>query len=107
MIVSRNSLLRAKMVGFTSSNKVILFMKGTTTFPLCGLSASICFRLKKHNIDFKGVDVLQDPDLHLFLRELHSPKTMPYLYIDGKFVGGYDEIVDCLESAEGFGSLAY
>ena len=75
MIVTRNSLLRAKIMDIISSNRMVLFMKGTTTFPLCGLSASICFRLKKHNVDFKGVDVLQDPDLHLFLRELHSEAT--------------------------------
>lgn len=92
MLVTRSSLLQAKLTDIISTDKVVLFMKGTATFPLCGLSAHVCFWMRKHNLDFKGIDVLQDPELHLFLRELHSPRSMPYLYANGKFIGGYDEI---------------
>ncbi len=99
MVISRSSLLHTRLVDIVSSNKTVLLMKGTPTFPLCGLSAHVCFWMKKHNLSFKGIDVLQDPELHIFLRELHSPKTMPYLYINGKFIGGYDEIKQFFESS--------
>ncbi len=92
MVVTRNLLLHRKLTEITSANKIVLFMKGTTTFPLCGLSAHVCFWMKKYNMAFKGIDVLQDPELHIFLRELHAPKTIPYLYAHGRFIGGYDEI---------------
>lgn len=91
-MVTRGSLLRAKLEKVTSSNGSVLFMKGTAAFPLCGLSADVCFWLKKRALQFRCVDVLKDPELHLFLREVHAPSSVPYLYVDGKFVGGYDEI---------------
>ena len=92
MIITRRSLLCAKLTEIVSADRIVLFMKGTSTFPLCGLSAHVCFWMKKHNLSFKSVDVLQDPELHIFLRELHAPRSMPYLYANGKFIGGYDEI---------------
>jgi monothiol glutaredoxin len=68
-------------------------MKGTPSFPLCGLSGEVCFILKKSQLVFKAEDLLQDPELYIFLREKNSPSSVPYLYVDGKFIGGYDEIL--------------
>jgi monothiol glutaredoxin len=68
-------------------------MKGTPSFPLCGLSGKVCFILKKSQLVFKAEDLLQDPELYIFLREKNSPSSVPYLYIDRKFVGGYDEVL--------------
>lgn len=96
-MVTRGSLLRAKLGKITSSNGLVLFMKGTPGFPLCGLSANVCFWLKKRSLQFRYIDVLKDPELHLFLREIHAPSSVPYLYVDGKFVGGYDEIEEMFE----------
>ena len=98
MMVTRNLLLRARLEDIVSSNGLILFMKGTSAFPLCGLSAHVCFWLKKRSLQFQCVDVLKDPELHLFLREMHAPSSIPYLYMNGKFIGGYDEIKGMFES---------
>ncbi|MDR1982710.1 MAG: hypothetical protein LBQ08_02855 [Holosporaceae bacterium] len=84
---------RARFERIISSDRTILFMKGTPSFPLCGLSGKICFLLKKSRLDFKTKDLLQDPELYIFLREKNSPSSVPYLYMDGKFMGGYDEIL--------------
>jgi monothiol glutaredoxin len=75
-------------------------MKGSVSFPLCGLSGEVCFLLKKCNLHFKSVDVLVDPELHTFLKELHANFAIPYLYVSGKFVGGYDELCEMCRSGE-------
>ncbi|MDR3179356.1 MAG: hypothetical protein LBT70_00450 [Holosporaceae bacterium] len=75
-------------------------MKGSISFPLCGLSSSACFMLKKCNYRFSYFDVLGDPELHAFLRKRHAPSCVPYLYIDGNFVGGYNEICNMFNSGD-------
>jgi monothiol glutaredoxin len=83
-----------------SSNSSTLFMKGNASFPLCGLSGEVCFLLKKCNLQYKSVDVLADPELHTFLAKLHADFSIPYLYMSGKFVGGYSELCEICRSGD-------
>jgi monothiol glutaredoxin len=89
-------MCRVRFEKLIKSYKAVLFMKGTPSFPLCGLSGTICFLLKKNQLDFKAENLLQDPGLHVFLREKNSPSSVPYLYVNEKFIGGYDELMAML-----------
>jgi len=90
-------MFRRRFEKIINSYHIVLFMRGTLSFPMCGLSEKVCFLLKKNKVDFKTENLLQDPELHIFLRRENSPSSVPYLYVDGDFVGGYDEIITEIE----------
>ncbi len=82
------------------TNDVVLFMKGTPVFPQCGFSAAVVQILSHVEVKFKGVDVLQDPELREGIKEFSSWPTIPQLYVKGEFVGGCDIIREMFESGE-------
>lgn len=81
-------------------NRVVLFMKGTKNFPQCGFSARVVEILKKSGAQFKDVNVLTDPALRQGIKEFSNWPTIPQVYIDGKFVGGCDIVMDMFQSGE-------
>src|SRR6185436_4801236 len=81
-------------------NKVVLFMKGTKNFPQCGFSARAVEILKRCGADFKDVNVLTDPSVRQAIKEFSSWPTIPQVYIDGKFVGGSDILMEMFQSGE-------
>ena len=81
-------------------NKVVLFMKGTKNFPQCGFSARAVEILKRCGADFKDVNVLTDPSVRQAIKEFSSWPTIPQVYIDGKFVGGSDILMEMYQSGE-------
>ena len=101
-IEAEKKLLDERYKEIISSAKVVLVMKGNPKFPMCGLSSTVCWLLKKNRIDFGTIDILADPELYEFLRVLHGPEVFPYLYVQGNFVGGYDKVVSLLESGKIF-----
>ena len=72
------------------SNRVVLFMKGSKTFPQCGFSAATVEILNSYGVPFADVDVLSDPGIRQGIKEFANWPTIPQLFIDGKFVGGCD-----------------
>lgn len=82
------------------SNRVVLFMKGTKTFPQCGFSARAVDILKKCGADFKDINVLADPSVRQGIKEYSNWPTIPQVYIDGKFVGGSDILAEMFQSGE-------
>jgi monothiol glutaredoxin len=83
-----------------SKNRVVLFMKGSRTFPQCGFSARAVEVLKKAGAEFKDVNVLADPAIRQGIKDYSNWPTIPQCYIDGKFVGGSDILSEMLESGE-------
>jgi monothiol glutaredoxin len=81
-------------------NKVVLFMKGSKTFPQCGFSARAVDILKKSGAPFKDVNVLSDPALREGIKAYSSWPTVPQVYIGGKFVGGSDILLEMFESGD-------
>ena len=71
-------------------NKVVLYMKGTPAFPMCGFSAAAVKVLKEVGVPFKAVDVLAEPEKREAIKEYSNWPTIPQLYVGGKFVGGCD-----------------
>jgi monothiol glutaredoxin len=81
-------------------NRVVLFMKGTKNFPQCGFSARAVDILKKQGVEFKDVNVLADPAIREGVKEFSNWPTIPQVYIDGKFVGGSDILLELHQSGE-------
>ena len=92
--------LRERIKSTIEGSKVVLFMKGTKNFPQCGFSANVAGILKTHQVDFRDVNILTDPDLRQGLKEYSSWPTFPQLYVDGKLVGGSDIVTSLHESGE-------
>lgn len=79
---------------------VVLFMKGTPVFPQCGFSATCVQMLSNLGIPFKGVNVLEDPEVREGIKAYSSWPTIPQLYVKGEFVGGCDILREMYESGE-------
>ncbi len=83
-----------------SETPVVLFMKGTPVFPQCGFS-SVCVQvLGNLGIPFKGINVLEDPDVREGIKSFSNWPTIPQLYVKGEFVGGCDIVREMYESGE-------
>jgi len=81
-------------------NPVVLFMKGTPMFPQCGFSAAVTQALTQLGVKFKGIDVLQDPDIREGVKAFADWPTIPQLYVKGEFVGGADIVREMYASGE-------
>ena len=81
-------------------NKVVLFMKGTKNFPQCGFSARSVEILKKCGAEFKDVNVLTDPEIRQGIKDFSNWPTIPQVYVNGKFIGGSDILMEMFQSGE-------
>jgi len=72
------------------NNPVVIFMKGTPQFPMCGFSMRAAAALAECDIPFAHVNVLQDPEIFENLPRYADWPTFPQVYIDGELVGGCD-----------------
>lgn len=81
-------------------NDVVLYMKGTATFPQCGFSAVVVQVLNHLGVKFKDVNVLADEGLRQAIKDYTDWPTIPQLYIKGEFIGGADIVRDTYQSGE-------
>jgi monothiol glutaredoxin len=82
------------------ANDVVLYMKGTPVFPQCGFSSAVVQVLTHLGIKFKGINVLEDPEIRNGIKEFANWPTIPQLYVKGQFIGGCDIVRDLYESGE-------
>ena len=71
-------------------NRVVVYMKGTPAFPMCGFSAATVEVLREIGVPFKAVDVLAEPEKREAIKAYSNWPTIPQVYAGGKFVGGCD-----------------
>ncbi|QKX01648.1 Grx4 family monothiol glutaredoxin [Wolbachia endosymbiont of Cruorifilaria tuberocauda] len=81
-------------------NDVLLYMKGTSDFPQCGFSGLVVSILKKLNVKFKYINVLEDNEIRQSIKEFSDWPTIPQLYIKGEFIGGSDITREMYEKGE-------
>ena len=82
-------------------NRVVLFMKGTAQFPMCGFSGRAMQILKACGVDdLKTVNVLDDEGIRQGIKEYANWPTIPQLYVNGEFVGGSDIMMEMYEAGE-------
>ena len=82
------------------SNDVVLFMKGTPQFPMCGFSGQVVQILDYLGVPFKGLNVLESDELRQGIKGFSNWPTIPQLYVKGEFVGGSDIIREMFQSGE-------
>ncbi len=83
-----------------NDNDVCLFMKGTPDTPQCGFSMAISNMLKILEVNFKGINVLENEQLRYEIKKFSEWPTIPQLYIKKEFVGGCDIVKEMYESGE-------
>ena len=84
-----------------STHPVVLYMKGTPTFPQCGFSAKAAQILKQCGVkDYFSVNVLEHPGIRAGIKDFSSWPTIPQLYINGEFIGGCDIMKEMYQSGE-------
>ena len=76
------------------NNKIMLYMKGEKDQPMCGFSAQVVNILGKYGANFESQNILEDWDLREGIKEFSSWPTIPQLYVDGKFIGGCDIVME-------------
>ena len=82
------------------NNEVCLFMKGTPDAPQCGFSMAVSNMLKILEVNFKGINVLEDQSLREGIKIFSDWPTIPQLYIKKEFVGGCDIVKEMYSSGE-------
>jgi monothiol glutaredoxin len=82
------------------SNDICLFMKGVPEAPQCGFSMTVSNILKLLNVNFKGINVLENENIRQGIKEYSDWPTIPQLYIKSEFVGGCDIIKELFEKGE-------
>jgi len=92
--------LRARIQNILDTHKIVLFMKGTKSFPQCGFSATVVDILKRLDVDFHAVNVLADPELRQGMKEFTNWPTFPQLYVEGRFIGGCDIVREMFQHGE-------
>ena len=82
------------------NNEICLFMKGTPDAPQCGFSMAVSNMLKILEVNFKGINVLENQNLRQGIKEFSDWPTIPQLYIKKEFVGGCDIVKEMYENGE-------
>lgn len=83
-----------------AAHDVVLFMKGTAAFPVCGFSASVVQILAQLGVVFRDINVLEDGDIRNGIKLYSRWPTIPQLFIRGEFVGGADIVREMYEIGE-------
>jgi monothiol glutaredoxin len=82
-------------------NRVVLFMKGTAQFPMCGFSGRAIQILKACGVDdLKTVNVLEDEEVRQGIKDFANWPTIPQLYVNGEFIGGSDILMEMYQAGE-------
>ena len=92
--------IKEKIQNLIDKNDVCLFMKGTPDSPQCGFSMAVSNVLKHLNVNFNGVNVLEDENLRQGIKDFSDWPTIPQLYIKGEFIGGCDIVKDMFEKGD-------
>jgi monothiol glutaredoxin len=82
------------------ANDVVLFLKGTPQFPMCGFSGQVVQILDYLGVPYKGLNVLENDDLRGGIKNYSNWPTIPQLYVKGEFVGGCDIIREMFQAGE-------
>ena len=92
--------IKEKIKNLISDNKVCLFMKGTPDAPQCGFSMAVSNVLKHLNVNFKGINVLEDENLRQGIKDYSDWPTIPQIYVKQEFIGGCDIVKEMFEKGE-------
>ena len=92
--------VKSKIEAIIAEHTVVLFMKGTATFPQCGFSGQVVQVLQSLGVDFYVVNVLEDEEIREGIKVFSNWPTIPQLYVNSELVGGCDIVVDMFNAGE-------
>ncbi len=92
--------LKNKIQKDIKDNSIMLYMKGTKEMPMCGFSATVVKILSMHDVAFKTVNVLEDPNIRIELSKHSNWPTIPQLFVDGELIGGCDIAMELHNSGQ-------
>jgi len=95
-----NESIKLRISNIVKENQVCLFMKGTPEVPQCGFSLAVSNVLKHLEVNFKGINVLENNEIRDGIKTYSDWPTIPQLYIKGEFIGGCDIIKEMFEKGE-------
>ena len=95
-----NENTKEKLNNLINNNEVCLFMKGTPEVPQCGFSLAVSNVLKHLEVNFTGINVLEDTEIREGIKVFSDWPTIPQLYIKSEFIGGCDIIKEMFEKNE-------
>ena len=82
--------LKQQIIDDIGDNSIILYMKGTKEMPMCGFSNSVVQVLNHYGVDYKDINILEDPNIRVKLSEHSGWPTIPQLFVKGELIGGAD-----------------
>tara|TARA_Y100000590_G_C15431712_1_gene905450 strand:- start:275 stop:619 length:345 start_codon:yes stop_codon:yes gene_type:complete len=100
MIEENNLDISENIKNEIRSNDVVLYMKGTPVFPMCGFSAAVVQILSNLGIKYSSVNVLDSDEIREGIKKFSNWPTIPQLYVKEEFIGGCDIIKEMNESGE-------
>ncbi len=93
--------VQQRIDAMVKGHRVMLFMKGSAQFPMCGFSGRAVQILKACGVqDLETFNVLEDPEVRQGIKDYANWPTIPQLYVNGEFVGGSDIMMEMYESGE-------
>ena len=82
------------------NNPIILYMKGTKEMPMCGFSNSVVQVLNHYGLDYKDINILEDPNIRVKLSEHSGWPTIPQLFVKGELIGGADITIELHQNGQ-------
>lgn len=95
-----NEQTKTKIEKLINDNKVILFMKGNKTQPMCGFSGAVIQCLNQVGANYETVNVLEDGEIREGIKEFSNWPTIPQLYVNKQFIGGCDIVREMFANGE-------
>ena len=83
-----------------SKNPILLYMKGTKEMPMCGFSNQVVQILDHYGVEYKDINILEDPEIRIKLSEESGWPTIPQLFVKGKLIGGADIAMELHQKGE-------
>ena len=92
--------LKQQIINDINENPIILYMKGTKDMPMCGFSNSVVQILNHYGVNYKDVNVLEDPSIRINLSEYSNWPTIPQLFVKGQLIGGADITIELHQNGQ-------
>ncbi|MBX9911348.1 MAG: Grx4 family monothiol glutaredoxin [Beijerinckiaceae bacterium] len=92
--------INARIDAEVASSDIVVFMKGTPQFPMCGFSGQVAQILGYLGVPWKGVNVLEDMEIREGIKAYSNWPTIPQLYVKGEFIGGCDITREMFQAGE-------
>jgi|TARA_B100000929_G_scaffold102723_1_gene81228 monothiol glutaredoxin len=92
--------LKQQIIDDIGDNPIILYMKGTKEMPMCGFSNSVVQVLNHYGVEYKDINILEDPNIRIKLSEHSGWPTIPQLFVKGELIGGADITIELHQNGQ-------